>query len=541
MNFNKINLFKKIFIILLITNFLGNQIYAGNFFNIPPEKKLMDGAIENDIDLIKEALESGAEINTKDKYGNTALHLLVSNNNKKATAIILNHPDCDIDSRNISGNTPLHVTTIKNAVDCSKLLLQHGANVNAQNNFGQAPLHIAVIFTKKNFNLKKYAIILFSKIQIIKNLIFFGANKELRDGDEKTPIDICEDIELKDVIIQATKDRNKFENSLRQIKKRFRTKVQKREVERKKQLKLKEELKINTETSPVEQSSIIKEFTQKITAPAPQTMSKTSQPTLTTLSCLIPKPFIVTKKQSKEEMAEKLRKFNKEKQKTSKIIRKEERSKIERKRQLKLKKEKREKVEKLNREKKLKMPITAIQALLRTKTAKEQYKLNKAITLLQARLNTKISSEKLKKLKKAIKILQAQLKTRKLKTEYNEHLIIPEPNSLYSQKSKPIPSKFLNWYGSQSFSKSNPDKTSSPIQDFTFSFESNSFTNFSLPEYDSQPNRLENSLYEDDLDDDLDDKTKSTAYDNTIKRSKSCPNLNSLKNNILAKTYSPTI
>lgn len=41
------------------------------------------------------------------------------------------------------GWTPLHLSAIKNQTNTAKLLLQHGANVNAYNQFGMTPLHYA--------------------------------------------------------------------------------------------------------------------------------------------------------------------------------------------------------------------------------------------------------------------------------------------------------------------------------------------------------------------------------------------------------------
>ena len=45
-----------------------------------------------------------------------------------------------IDGTNIA---PAHVAAKFNRCDCMKMLLDHGADANIRNSFGQAPLHVA--------------------------------------------------------------------------------------------------------------------------------------------------------------------------------------------------------------------------------------------------------------------------------------------------------------------------------------------------------------------------------------------------------------
>ncbi len=51
----------------------------------------------------------------------------------------------DLNSRNASGNTPLHVCALNNAESCTRKLLFRGADKEALNYAGQTPHQAAVI------------------------------------------------------------------------------------------------------------------------------------------------------------------------------------------------------------------------------------------------------------------------------------------------------------------------------------------------------------------------------------------------------------
>ena len=60
-------------------------------------------------------------------------------------------PDSDINVRNTRRQTPLLLAVDKRHVTIAKLLLENGAQVNAQDDVGDSPLHVAVMFHSLKF------------------------------------------------------------------------------------------------------------------------------------------------------------------------------------------------------------------------------------------------------------------------------------------------------------------------------------------------------------------------------------------------------
>ncbi len=132
------------------------------------------------VDMVKELLDRGADINYKDEYGQTlfhiaaehgkadilhlfltdpktknkfdvnektdfgqttALHAAATSNNKDTIEFLLNH-DANIEDTDEDGNTPLHYAASRN-IDTTRALINAGADIKAKSFFGQTPLHHA--------------------------------------------------------------------------------------------------------------------------------------------------------------------------------------------------------------------------------------------------------------------------------------------------------------------------------------------------------------------------------------------------------------
>ena len=57
----------------------------------------------------------------------------------------------EVNTKDVLGDTPLHIMTERNDVYAVKLLIEHGADVNACGDMSQTPLHIAAY--NQNFSI----------------------------------------------------------------------------------------------------------------------------------------------------------------------------------------------------------------------------------------------------------------------------------------------------------------------------------------------------------------------------------------------------
>lgn len=106
-------------------------------------------AVENtDLRCVKIALDSGADINVKLEYDleKTLLHLAINNrqsDSKKLELIeLLLDRGINIDAKNKSGNTALHLASKSCNHELVMLLTKYGADVNCRNNLLSSSLHL---------------------------------------------------------------------------------------------------------------------------------------------------------------------------------------------------------------------------------------------------------------------------------------------------------------------------------------------------------------------------------------------------------------
>ncbi|EAX92377.1 ankyrin repeat protein, putative [Trichomonas vaginalis G3] len=122
--------------------------------------------------LIEYFLSLGANINEKDKYGNTALHIAAWNNSKETTEVLISH-GANVNEKGQNGKTPLHNASYKNSKEIAELLISFGANVNEKDEYGNTALHIAADCSSK---------------ETAEVLISHGANVDENDNTGKTAL-----------------------------------------------------------------------------------------------------------------------------------------------------------------------------------------------------------------------------------------------------------------------------------------------------------------------------------------------------------------
>ncbi|KLU85305.1 hypothetical protein MAPG_04333 [Magnaporthiopsis poae ATCC 64411] len=98
-----------------------------------------------DRDAVIRLLDSGFDINTQDHFGSSALWYAARNNHKDLVEMLLAERRADPNLVDQDGESLLHhMATFKSAVPLPilKVLIEHGANVNATNIEGKTPLHV---------------------------------------------------------------------------------------------------------------------------------------------------------------------------------------------------------------------------------------------------------------------------------------------------------------------------------------------------------------------------------------------------------------
>lgn len=132
---------------------------------------------------IEKFLAQGADVNSRDSSGHTALLLSAQYGYSELDEIftLLLNKGADIDATNADGVTPLMASTNRNDTRAAIFLLAHQANVNLRNKEGDTALHIAAAGLHT---------------EIVKALLASGAEVDARDAQGKTPLILAADSDI---------------------------------------------------------------------------------------------------------------------------------------------------------------------------------------------------------------------------------------------------------------------------------------------------------------------------------------------------------
>ena len=138
--------------------------------------------LPENIDLIRELLDKGADINATDEDGDTPLQIAANCGRCATLKLLLEREKSHISQKNI--NTSLIIAIGLCHPEATTLLLKHGAEVNFQNQNGDTPLIMACETNQS---------------EITKQLLALGANPKSKNKSGETAGSIASKYKLTDI------------------------------------------------------------------------------------------------------------------------------------------------------------------------------------------------------------------------------------------------------------------------------------------------------------------------------------------------------
>lgn len=147
-------------------------------------KNILKAIITGNIELLQQQLGAG-DINAKDNSGKTLLMNAVIENRVDMAKILIRE-GADVNLHDYIGYTALHYAAQDFSYEMCKLLLENKAVVNDRDENGNTPLFRAVFSSRAGD-------------EVIKLLLLHGADKQLKNEHEVSPMELTNTISDHDV------------------------------------------------------------------------------------------------------------------------------------------------------------------------------------------------------------------------------------------------------------------------------------------------------------------------------------------------------
>ena len=127
-------------------------------------------------DKLRAIIKAGADVNTKDTCGCTALSYIAARGNTDMAEFLL-EAGADVNTADIFGRTPLHEAVLHGRTETAYVLIEHGADVNARENAGCSVLEFSVWH---------------GNTDCLRILLSRGADPDIKNSKGKTAFDILQ-------------------------------------------------------------------------------------------------------------------------------------------------------------------------------------------------------------------------------------------------------------------------------------------------------------------------------------------------------------
>ena len=168
------------------------------------EAPLHSAASFGDLEIVQALLDYKVDVNARGGFNNwSPVHCASFGNPFSATShrgpqllpdvarLLLEH-GADVNVQDNNGATPLHVSAEVGTVKVARVLLEYGANVGAEDKKGRTPLH-------ETAGDQTYGVD-YGRVEVARVLLEHGANVAARDSKGKTPMHDAVDYERVEVV-----------------------------------------------------------------------------------------------------------------------------------------------------------------------------------------------------------------------------------------------------------------------------------------------------------------------------------------------------
>jgi ankyrin repeat protein len=177
--------------------------------NSDPEAMLVDAIEKNDKALLLESLQNGAGLGFKGQHGGNLFHILNDKLVDEQLMGILVTKGFPINNTDNYGNTPLHIAVMSREKEYVRALVSQGADPDIMNDIELSPLHLAAFLNDSETArdlLDKGAEVdimgnsgytplhiasMMNNIEVVRDLVNVGAKPSIRTDQRLTPLQIA--------------------------------------------------------------------------------------------------------------------------------------------------------------------------------------------------------------------------------------------------------------------------------------------------------------------------------------------------------------